>query len=436
MKHTKNDISSLRSFLLLWASQSISAVGTAMTDYALVVWIYGQSGTATSVSLMTLCSFAPTILFRFIAGAAADWWNKKTIMLAADLAAACGTLAILLLHAFGALTLLPLYIITFALSLMNAFQVPAAYVATSLLIPKEQYARAGGLQAVSGAVQSILSPALGAAALAWGGLNAVLCIDLCTFAIAFLTLVFLPIPKPEQAQHGEQGSLWQNCLTGLRYLKGQRHMLRLILFIAAVNLLAKLGPDGQMAAFVLSRSGNRQPVLGAVQMCVSLGVIVGGLVMTASKPVKDRGRAVIVMCLGIFLMGIGLSVSRSAVGWCLFAFLQYACAAVMNVNWETFMRAQVPASLLGRVYSTRDTIQNCTIPLGLLLGGWLTDRVFEPIAAEGTGLYALLLPVFGSGQGMGIALLFLLVSFAGFGLSLACLAKRIYRADTGEEEQS
>jgi len=148
MKNTKNSKNSLRSFLLLWVSQSISAMGTAMTDYALVVWIYGQNGTATSVSLLTLCSFAPTILFRFIAGAVADRWNKKYIMLAADLFAACGTLGILLLHFFGALTILPLYIITFALSLMNALQVTGAYVVTCLLISRYQYTRAGGLRAV------------------------------------------------------------------------------------------------------------------------------------------------------------------------------------------------------------------------------------------------------------------------------------------------
>ncbi len=434
IQHTKTPKTSLRSFLLLWASQSISAMGTAMTDYALVVWIYGQNGTATSVSLLTLCSFAPTILFRFVAGAVADRWDKKRIMLAADLFAACGTLTILLLHSFDALTMLPLYGITFALSLMNAFQVPAAYVATSLLIPREQYARAGGLQAVSGAVQSILSPALGAAVLAWGGLEAVLCIDLLTFAVAFLTLLCLRIPQPEQLEEEHQEPLWQSCLTGLRYLKEHRHMLRLILFIAAVNFLAKLGPDGQMATFVLSRTGNQQAVLGAVQMCVSLGVIAGGMLMSVSKTVSDSGRKVEIMCCFIFLTGIGLALSRGVAGWCLFAFLQYGCAAIMNVHWNTFVRMQVPDHLLGRVYSTRDTIQNGTIPLGLFLGGWLVDSVFEPLAVNGTKWRSLLLPVFGNEHGIGIAFLFLLVGIVGLALSAVCLAKRIHRND-GEENR-
>jgi hypothetical protein len=182
-----------------------------------------------------------------------------------------------------------------------------------------------------------------------------------------------------------------------------------------------------MAAFILSRSGNHQPALGAVQMCVSLGVIAGGLLMTGAKPVKDRGRAVVAMCCCIFLTGIGLAVCRSVIGWCLFAFLQYGCAAVMNVNWETFMRTQVPQQLLGRVYSTRDTIQNGTIPLGLFLGGWLADRVFGPLSAEGSQLHGLLGPLLGDGPGMGLALQFLLVAIAGVLLSMICLMKRIDR---------
>ncbi|MBQ3879361.1 MAG: MFS transporter, partial [Oscillospiraceae bacterium] len=94
--NNKNTIKELRSFLLLWSSQAVSALGTAMTEYALIVWVYAQEGTALSITLLTLCSFAPTILFRFAAGAIADRWDKKRIMLFADLFAACGTLGVCL----------------------------------------------------------------------------------------------------------------------------------------------------------------------------------------------------------------------------------------------------------------------------------------------------------------------------------------------------
>ena len=129
----KNSIRQLHSFLLLWGSQTVSQLGTAMTDYAVIIWVYSRKGTASSVTLLTVCTFLPTIFFRFLAGSAVDRWNKKRIMLIADLLAACGTLAVLLLHSTDVLQIWHLYVINFLLSLMNAFQEPASFVAVSML---------------------------------------------------------------------------------------------------------------------------------------------------------------------------------------------------------------------------------------------------------------------------------------------------------------
>ena len=168
----------LRGFLLLWGSQTVSELGTAMTDYALIVWVYGQSGTASSVTLMTLCAFMPTILFRFIAGAITDRWDKKKIMLIADLAAACGTATVLILYSLSALRIWHLYVVNILLSFMNAFQAPASFVATTLLTPEKHYSKVSGLQGFSGAAISILAPALGSLTLAYivGVLGVGLCV--------------------------------------------------------------------------------------------------------------------------------------------------------------------------------------------------------------------------------------------------------------------
>ena len=176
----RHSIKQLHSFLLLWGSQTVSQLGTALTDYAIIIWVYSQKGTASSVTLLTVCSFLPTIFLRFLAGSMVDRWNKKRIMLIADLLAACGTLAVFVLHSAEVLEIWHLYVINFLLSLMNAFQEPASFVAVSMLVPKEHYARAGGLQGFGGAAISILAPALGALLLAYGGLEMVLIVDLAT----------------------------------------------------------------------------------------------------------------------------------------------------------------------------------------------------------------------------------------------------------------
>lgn len=428
MKNIDTTPTGLKPFLWLWASQSLSAMGTAMTDYALIVWAYEQTGSASSLTLLTLCAYLPTILMRFIAGAAADRWNKKTILLTADLFAASGSLTILALHASGALSMLWLYAINFLLSLMNAFQVPAAYVATSLLVPPEHYARTGGLQTASGAAVSVLSPVLGSLVLGWGGLEAVLAVDLCTFAVAFLTLLALPIPTPAPGAGDRPESFGRSILTGLKFLRARRPLLRMILLIALVNLLAKLGADGQLPAFVLSRTGNDRAALSAVQAAVALGLVAGGSLAALLRPVGREADRILVLCTLIFLTGLLFALSRSVPAWCLFAFLQYLCAALMNVCWGTRMRNAVPIGLQGRVFSARDTLQNATIPLGLYLGGVLTDRVFEPAMADPAGPGGLLAPLLGN-EGAGIALLFAAVSALGTAVCALCIGRAAFRDD-------
>ncbi|MBR5546015.1 MAG: MFS transporter [Clostridia bacterium] len=415
---TKAFFTECRDFLLLWSSQTISSLGTEMTAYALNVWVYSQHGTASSLSLLTLCTFLPTILFRFIAGTLADRWNKKRIMLAADAFAASGTLLILVLHSMGWLRIWHLYVINTLLSLMNAFQVPASYVATSLLVPEKHYARAGGLQGLAGSVLSILAPALGSMVLALGGLTLVLWLDLSTFAIAFGTLL-LAIHLPEKPRQGKQERkpFWQECTAGLVFLKERKPLWRLILFFTAINFLAKIGGDGQMAAFVLARSNGSQQALGLVQAAVSMGIMAGSLLMTWLKPAKDRFAAVYLTCGMIFLGDIVQGLSVSIPVWVAAAFGTYLIAAVMNVHLTVLMRESVPIEMQGRVFSARDTLQNGFIPLGLLTGGWLADHIFEPFMSRPSIIQAWLIHWF-SGNGAGIALLFFLTGLAGAALSL------------------
>lgn len=284
----KHSYKQLHRFLLLWGSQTVSQLGTAMTDYAVIIWVYSQRRTASSVTLLTVCTFLPTIFFRFLAGSMVDRQNKKCIMLIADLLAACGTLAVFVLHSAEVLQIWHLYVINFLLSLMNAFQEPASFVAVSLLVPKEHYARAGGLQGFGGAAVFILAPALGALLLACGGLDLVLMIDLATFAVAFLVLLFLiRIPEPER-QATENEPFSETCLAGIRYLKDHTAILRITLFLAVINFLAKLGNDGMISPFILGRTGNNQAVLGMVESFTALGVLAGSLLATLRKPGEKR----------------------------------------------------------------------------------------------------------------------------------------------------
>lgn len=422
-------IKSLRSFLLLWGSQTVSELGTAITDYALIIWVYGQEGTASSITLLTLCAFMPTILFRFIGGTLADRWNKKRIMLLSDLAAACGTAAVFALFSFSALRVWHLYLINVLLSFMNAFQVPASFVATSLLVPKEHYTRASGLQGLSGSVISILAPALGSVLLAFGGLRVVLICDLASFAVAFLALLFfIRIPEPERKQETRDEPLLQSCRSGLCWLRDHPALLHLTLFLTVINFFAKLGNDGMLSPFVLGRTGNNQQILGLVESAVALGLLAGSLLMTVLKPARDKGKVIFIACAVVFSGNIVQSLTVKPWLWCAAGFGSYLMAVVMNANLTAVVREQVPIEMQGRVFSAKDTLQNCSIPLGLFLGGILADHVFEPFMAADSPLQSILSRFFGTGAGAGIAVIFFLAGVIGMTVSLTRLRKPVYKA--------
>ena len=81
----------LKTYILLWSTQSLSALGSGMTGYALVLWLYTESGSALKTALLSICSYAPYVLMSIFAGALSDRWNKKKTMLLCDFAAALGT---------------------------------------------------------------------------------------------------------------------------------------------------------------------------------------------------------------------------------------------------------------------------------------------------------------------------------------------------------
>lgn len=424
-----NILSELREFLILWSSQAVSTLGTAMTNYALIVWVYGQKGTASSITLLSVCSFLPSILFCFIAGTIADRWDKKKIMLIADLIAALGTVTVLTLYTISALQIWHLYIINFLLSFMNAFQNPASYVATSLLVPKKHYVRASGLQAFSGSIITILAPALGSALLAFGGLKAVLILDLASFGVAFSTLLFfIRIPAIVQESKEVQESFIKSCMSGIDFLKEHSALLRIILFFAFINFIAKMGGYGMMPALVLSRTGSNQVALGMVEAAVGIGTLFGSIFVTLMKPAKSRVKVIFLACGISFLIGdVGQGLTRTLPLWIAAAFASNVPMAFLNANLTAIMRTNVPIEMQGRVFSARDTIQFSTIPVGLFLGGILADYVFEPLMRTKSPLQQMLSPFFGTGKGAGIAIMFFIVGMIGFVTSFMCLKNPVYR---------
>lgn len=430
----------MRQFTILWASQAVSTLGSAMTSYALILWVYGEKNTASSMALLSVFTYLPSTLLCFFAGAVADRWDKKRIMLTADFIAALGTATIFLLYANGRLEVWHLYAVNFFISCMNAFQKPASYVAVSLLAPREQYNRVGGMQALSNAFVTILAPALATVAMAFGGLGTVLTVDLLTFAIAFFVLLlFIRLPQSHSWTEEAREGIFRSCRNGLQFLKKNRDILSVILFFTAINFFAYLTGTELLPALILFRTGGNETALGVVSACVGAGALAGGAAVTLLRAPKKRMPVILLSCgLSFLFCNIPWALSQSLPVWGAGAFLGNFLLPFLNANLTALMRIRVPVSMQGRVFATRDSIQYCTIPLGMLLGGVLADHVFEPFM-QGTGtLQGVFSGLVGSGAGSGVALMYLCTGVAGIAVSFLALRWPCFQAfaENGTAEES
>lgn len=115
----KTTTKELKTFLILWSTQSLSQLGSAMTNFALTLWLYQKTGSALRTALLTVCSYAPYVLMSIFAGALSDRWDKKKTMLVCDTLAACCSAAVFVLLKTGYLMPVHLYLLNAVNGLMN-----------------------------------------------------------------------------------------------------------------------------------------------------------------------------------------------------------------------------------------------------------------------------------------------------------------------------
>lgn len=421
---------SYQKYLIFWASQTASQLGSAMTGFALTLWVYAAGRSAMAVSLMTFCSYVPYVLASLFAGGFVDAHSKKTIMLLADSAAAACTAAVLGLYWLGRLEPGHIYLANLLTGLMNAFQAPAASVVTGQLAPKGGLARVSGLNSFSTSLVMVLAPVLAASLFAWGGLRCVLWLDLGSFALAALILLFgISLPQAAKPDGPAKPAALAGCREGWAFLRRDRGLLAVILTMALLNFLSRLTYENILSPMLLARSGGSSLTLGAVNAVMGVGGILGGVLVSAGRMPKDPVKAIYLPAGLSFLLGdLLMALGRGAPVWALAALAASLPMPFIFAGQNLLLYERVPQAVQGRVFAVRNAIQYSTIPAGILLGGFLADHVFEPFMASGRPAALLLQRLVGAGAGSGMAVMFLCTGVLGGASSVLLFRSRAVQA--------
>ncbi len=245
---TSSRPSGLFGFTIVWLGQIISVLASSMSQFALTIWMFEQTQSATALGLMQVFFITPFLLISPIAGVMVDRHNRKLMMMFSDLAAGLATVLILIFQWQGILEFWHMYVASVIYGLGMSFQWPAYSAAISTMVPKEQYGRANGMMSLIEAGPGVLAPMLAGALLPFIGLTGILTIDVVTFLFAIGALLIVYIPQPQKTEEGAQGegSMWKEAAYGFKYIFARPSLLGLQLIFFAGNLFSGISVRGSL----------------------------------------------------------------------------------------------------------------------------------------------------------------------------------------------
>ncbi|WKZ47566.1 MAG: MFS transporter [Anaerolineales bacterium] len=413
MKDTSSRPSGMFGFTVVWIGQIVSVLASSMSQFALTLFMFDETGSALAMGTMQVFFITPFLLISPVAGVWVDRYDRKMMMMVSDIGAGIATLAILALQAMGILEFWHLYGASIIYGLAMAFQWPAYSAAISTMVPKEQLTRANSMMSLIEAGPQVIAPILAGALLPLITLTGILLLDIVTFLFAIGVLMVVHIPQPVRTEEGvksQSGGIWNEAAYGFKYIFARPSLLGLQMVFFFGNLFAGIGFTA-LAPMILTRSGGDSLAFGTVQSAGAIAAVVGGVVMSAWGGFKQRSYGVL---LGWIVSGIGMAIigfEGGLVFWIIGIAITEGVVPLVNGSNQAIWQSKVAPDIQGRVFSARRLIAWLTNPISPLIGGALADFVLEPAAIAGTGLPHALSWLVGSGPGSGMRVLIVLCGF-------------------------
>ena len=410
----------LATYYTLIVTETVSLIGSRISGLAVSISVFGHTGHATPLALVAFFYTVPQLLAQGFGGALADRFDRRALMLIANLGFVLCSGLLLISFRSGAFQLWHLYALTFASALFAALDGPAFQASVAMLVPDHHRDRANAIGQLTSPIAGIIAPALAGLLYATMGVTGAITVDLATFGVAILVLLAVRIPMPTLTAEGRvmAADLWRQAFDGFRYLIARPLLFGLTGYVSLVNFLVS-GVGVLATPYVLARTHSAAS-FGLVLTAFNFGALSGAILMAAWGGTRPRIHTIM---LGISLGGAFLALTGAAqttlelgVSFFLFMF----CLPFVNASAMSLFQAKIAPDVQGRTFAAMNQLAMILTPAAFLATGPLADRVFEP-AVHTLGWRAVAWIV-GDRPGAGMGLMLLIAGAATMLLSLAVYA--------------
>lgn len=394
----------MKKFLMIWSGELISSIGSGMTAFALSVYVYQTTGSATYVSLITLLAYLPTVLLSPLGGVLADRYDRRLLMIIGDLFSGLGLAYVLWNIQAGSDSMLPICIgVTFN-AVFVALLEPSFRATITELLTEEEYARASGMVQIAGNAKFLISPALAGILLAVADIRLILLIDIGTFLITVTTVAIVrkSVGKAVKTERQSIGREMRLGFAEINKSKGIRILIILMSFVCFfVGILQTLTSPMVLAV-------SNAETVGIMESLCAVGMLLGSVFIGILGIKKNFSTVLCVAGIlsGIFIALTGVNKSIFVTGAGIFLF--FLALPFMNTSADVLIRKNIPNELQGRVWGIISLLSQTGTVLAYALSGVLADFVFEPLLSDNGVLSDSIGALIGTGTGRGIGFMLIL----------------------------
>jgi hypothetical protein len=371
-----------RDFRLLWTGMTVSLLGDGVTTLALAWQAYEISDAPSAFAMIGFSMTVPHVVLLLIGGAVSDRFDRRRVMLLADLVRMLAVTALGVLSISGSIRIWNMMAIAAVYGAGTAFFGPAFDAIVPDLVPEDELTQANALdQFVRPAAFRMLGPALGGVLIATlGGPGGAFLADGITFAVSIGCLLWM---RPHPVAHADgqgSGSMLGEIREGFRYVRTQTWLWGTFL-AATLAYLIFWGPAEVLLPFVIKEEmGRSAGDLGLVLAAGGIGAMAAAVVMGSRELPRRSMTFMYLVWTASTLMVAGYGIARLPWQAMVFCFAFNALESAGLIVWITTKQRLVPGRLLGRVSSFDWFISIGLVPLSFAL----TGPIAAVLGARGT----------------------------------------------------
>jgi hypothetical protein len=359
-----------RNFALLTAGSLVSLLGDGFFTVALAWQVYEISNVPTALSIVGLAWTLPLILFVLLGGVFSDRYDRRWMMIGADLVRAAAIGALGLLSISGVIEIWHIVALIAFVGLGDAFFNPASTAIVPDLLRDDQLPQANALQAlVRPLMIRLVGPAVGGLTVAGVGPGIAFLVDGSSFVVSAIAIAFITTrPSRQVVSHGLRQTIAE-VGEGLAFVR-RNPWCWATLVSAMFSLLVFIGPVQVLLPFIVKNElGLGADALGAIFAIGGLGSIVAALAVGQLGLPRRRITVMYAAWSGGVAIFAGYGVMSSLWQAFVIGFVTAALFELGSIIWITLLQTLVPRELLGRVSSLDWLVSTGLVPVSFALTG-------------------------------------------------------------------